>query len=431
MSDANEVKFSLKVMIDKQKNKVLFAEADSDFTDVLLSFLTLPLGRILKVLEGHNGDKARAIGSLTTLYRGLFSLNHFYFGGCNKYQLLNPCKSSGVKLKLTVDYPQPRKDLISEDTYCRKKSKTSRYASTVFRTPVANDGDKDVGFTIESASFMITDDLQVAPVVPGSVLQTLLNLGITETNEVELRTLTLGYNEIVDLLEGSLISSTPLTDLIFPERGQMDFVTKKLLPKASKEESSSSSMKMTVKAMIQKSTNMILFVEAKEDFVGFLFGFFFIPLGGVGCLLGGNTCLNNIDSLSRSISNLDGDKYLKTKDTKAMLLKPQISEIYNYDHFFPFAEKGLSTSKSARTYVEQEQVMYNVTDDLTVTPFCMTSSFSILSRLKIPLSDIDEVDLEIGLDEGLRILKASLTSTTALTDGLVNSIAKKQPKQER
>ncbi|KAL6554127.1 hypothetical protein OROMI_019800 [Orobanche minor] len=237
---------------------------------------------------------------------------------------------------------------------------------------------------------------------------------------------------IVDLLKGSLISSTPLTDLIFPERGKMDFVTKKLLTKVSKESSSSSSMKMTVKAMIQKSTNMILFVEAKEDFVGFLFSFFIIPLGGVGCLLGGNTCLNNIDSLSRSISNLDGDKYLKTKDTKAMLLKPQISEIYNnYDHLFPFAEKGLSTSKSARTYVGQEQIMYNVTDDLTVTPFCMTSSFSILSRLRIPLSDIDEVDLEIGLDEGLRILKASLTSTTALTDGLMNSIAKKQPKQER
>ncbi|KAL6554126.1 hypothetical protein OROMI_019799 [Orobanche minor] len=172
MSDANEVKFSLKVMIDKQKKKVLFAEADSDFTDVLLSFLTLPLGRIVKVLERHNGDKAPVIGSLTTLYRGLSSLNHIYLWGCSKYQLLNPYRSSGaehVKLKLIVDYPQPRiNDLIYEDPYCKKKSKRSRYSSTVSKSPVANDGDKDVGFTIKSASFIITDDLQVAPVVPGA-----------------------------------------------------------------------------------------------------------------------------------------------------------------------------------------------------------------------------------------------------------------------
>ncbi|KAL6529640.1 hypothetical protein OROGR_015263 [Orobanche gracilis] len=449
-----------------------------------------------------------------------------------KYQLLNPCKSSGaerVKLKLTIDYPQPRKDLLSEDTYCKKKIKTSRLPITGALSPLCPSrtftifpngkvrklNKTSVKSLIKSGwlkwknatGFLCDPDIpnrlkgkfyrtairptllygtecwavkqchvhkmsvaemrmlrwmcghtrkdRVAPVVPGSVLQTLLNLGITETDESELRTLTIGYNEIklqnhlryfllknitkhplegeiyiVDLLKGSLISNTPLTDLIFPERGKMDFVIKKLLPKVSKESSSSSSSKMTVKAMIQKSTNMILFVEAKEDFVGFLFSFFFIPLGAVGCLLGGNTSLDNIDSLSRSITNLDGNEYL-TKDTKAVLLKPQISEIYNnYDHFFPFAEKGLSTSKSARTYVLREQILYNVADDLTVTPFCMTSSYSFLSRLKIPLSDIDEVDLEIGLDEGLRILKASLTSTTALTDGLMNSIAKKQPKQE-
>lgn len=51
MSDAKEVKFSLKVLINKQKTKVLFAEAESDFSDVLLSFLTLPLGKIVNFGE--------------------------------------------------------------------------------------------------------------------------------------------------------------------------------------------------------------------------------------------------------------------------------------------------------------------------------------------------------------------------------------------
>ena len=46
MCDGKEGEFSLKVMINRQKTKVLFAEVDSLFADILLSFLTLPLGRI-------------------------------------------------------------------------------------------------------------------------------------------------------------------------------------------------------------------------------------------------------------------------------------------------------------------------------------------------------------------------------------------------
>ncbi|KAK6134779.1 hypothetical protein DH2020_031449 [Rehmannia glutinosa] len=79
MSNAKDVKFTLKVMINKQKSKVLFAEAGSDFVDVLLSFLTLPLGRIVMVLNDHYGDKTPAIGSLTTLYKGLSNLDDVHF----------------------------------------------------------------------------------------------------------------------------------------------------------------------------------------------------------------------------------------------------------------------------------------------------------------------------------------------------------------
>ncbi|EYU34023.1 hypothetical protein MIMGU_mgv1a0195142mg, partial [Erythranthe guttata] len=72
--DANkDVSFSLKVMINKDKNKVLFALIDADFADVLLSFLTLPLGKIVKVLAKHYGeeeDRAPVVGSLTSLYNG-------------------------------------------------------------------------------------------------------------------------------------------------------------------------------------------------------------------------------------------------------------------------------------------------------------------------------------------------------------------------
>lgn len=56
--------FNLTLMINKERTKVLFAFVDSDFADVLLSFLALPLGVILKLLADHCGEQAPKIGSL-------------------------------------------------------------------------------------------------------------------------------------------------------------------------------------------------------------------------------------------------------------------------------------------------------------------------------------------------------------------------------
>ncbi|WJZ88121.1 hypothetical protein VitviT2T_007451 [Vitis vinifera] len=46
---------SLKIAIDKEKNQVLFAESDIDFVDVLFSFLTLPMGTILRLADKKSG----------------------------------------------------------------------------------------------------------------------------------------------------------------------------------------------------------------------------------------------------------------------------------------------------------------------------------------------------------------------------------------
>lgn len=43
--------------------------------------------------------------------------------------------------------------------------------------------------------------------------------------------------------------------------------------------------------------------------------------------------------------------------------------------------------------------MFMVTDDLTVTPLFMQSTLSTLTELRIPLSDIEELEVNIGLDE--------------------------------
>ncbi|KAI3457339.1 hypothetical protein Pfo_014002 [Paulownia fortunei] len=478
MSDAKEVKFSLKVMINKQKTKVLFAEADSDFADVLLSFLTLPLGKIVRVLEKHYGDKAPVIGSLTTLYNGLANLSSVHFWTeYGKQMLLDPRNSLEAecrKLKLNVDDTQPMKYFRCGDRDC--KMKRSPYVSMYYdtrkcdcgkslnkamgisesKTQAADNGGDGV-FSEEGMSFLITDDLQMAPNVPGSIIQTLINLGITGTDGAELRLVTLGFNEIMDLLKLSLLSKTPLTDFIFPRRRRMNCLTgEDPLHQMEKESSSDSEKMIIVKAMVQKSTNKLLFAQAEEDFVDFLFSLLIIPLGGVEYLLGSNTSLKNIHNLYKSIDNVIDDKYLRTPDTKTRLIKPDLPPKYlSKNQIFSLTEQMTPTiyyfesitgpqnctvekgswmcfkdPKGEGSYVKGPGT-FIVTDDLTVTPSCMISSLSVLNRLKIPLSDVREMELQIGLEEALSILKASLTSPSALTNGLIKPILKKQQKQEQ
>ncbi|GFP79557.1 hypothetical protein PHJA_000099200 [Phtheirospermum japonicum] len=308
MSDPKNFKFCLKVVINKQKTKVLYAEADSDFTDVLLSFLTLPLGTIVKVLGKHYGDEAPVVGSLTSLYNGLSSLDGAHFcTESGKQMLLNPRNSSITecrKLKLNIDDTRHTKYFICRAIDLRGS-----------KTGGVDDGYDGV-FTSSKLYFIITDDLQVLPSGAGYAIQIIRNLGITDTNGTEVRDVTFGFNEVMELLKGSFLSKTPLTDLVLKER-QMDFVTVKceigtLLVGQIEKQTCSTAKKMTVKVILQESTNKLLFAEVEDDFVEFLFSFLTIPLGGVECLLDGRTSkLKNIENLYRSISHYYRNRILR------------------------------------------------------------------------------------------------------------------------
>jgi hypothetical protein len=46
----------LKILVDKQRNKVVFVEATKEFIDTLFSFLSLPLGTIIRLLATNNNN---------------------------------------------------------------------------------------------------------------------------------------------------------------------------------------------------------------------------------------------------------------------------------------------------------------------------------------------------------------------------------------
>ncbi|KAG8362864.1 hypothetical protein BUALT_BualtUnG0029600 [Buddleja alternifolia] len=341
MSNSEEVKFTLKVVINKEKNKVLFAEVDNSFADVLLSFLTLLLGTIVRLLAKHFADQAPTIGSLNTLYQG-------------------------------------------------------------------------------------------------SCMQILNNLGITETDGLEKRTLIAGFKEIMDLLKGSLVCKTPLSDLIFHKRPMVSATIISQLPHTGE---GATSQKIIVNAIISKSTNKILLVEADEDFINFLFSLLVIPLGKVVHHLGVDSSIGSVDNLYQSIINLEGGRYLKNEDLKNILLELELPPEYlSTNHIFSHIEDitlVMPSSVSNVKFVDgngtlgyvKRPATFMVTNDLVVTPFLAVSSLFFVTSLKIPVYDVEELKFEIGMEETLNILNAYLTSTSALTDGL-KPVSKRQVKKE-
>ncbi|KAG8387034.1 hypothetical protein BUALT_Bualt03G0211100 [Buddleja alternifolia] len=383
----DEFKFFLKAMINKERTKVLFLEVDSDFADVLLSFLTLPLGTIVRILEKHYRDKAVPVfGSLNTLRKGLKNVNSCTWR-CSE-MLLHPRNSFEEecrKLKVNVisedhmqdpihlypgqlhtwifvyhnvDDTEPTRYFTCGDLNCKKEGylyvsvyygagkcdHCGQSLSIELSIRETNTGVNDGGVFTRKMSFLISDDLQIMPNVPASIIQTLRNLGISGTDGVELWNMCVGFSEIMDLLKVSLFSETPLTDVILNKGHEMDSATvnseQGISPHQMETNTSPNSKKIIVKAMIQKSTNKLLFIQAEEDFVDFLFSFLTIPLGGVVGLLGSKTFLGSVDNFYRSIENLDSDKHMKNPGTKEGLLKPMLPPMYGSENqIFPINER--------------------------------------------------------------------------------------------
>ncbi|XP_047940794.1 uncharacterized protein LOC125188098 [Salvia hispanica] len=444
--------FSLKVMIDKETNKLLFARADRHFVDIVLSFMTLPLGRIIKVLKQHYGDEVPTFGSLNNLYHSLSNLDstHFVTDGAKRY-LLNPISSledDYRRLKLDITDYQPAEYFECSGSICfygfRSISmyydgiRRCRYFSYHTMTSkvakkVSNAGSSDGVWTIPRESFTIFDDLQLFPNEIGLV-RILALLGITGANKMELIQVDLGFNEIMKLLRASLMSPTPLSDVILIKTTPMDS-TSIPLNEISKEENPNSSS-VSLKVVMQKSSGKLLYAQAKEDFVEFLFSLFTIPIGGAEHLMGGKTCFKAIDNLYRSTAEFLGEEYFKTADTKKRLMNPNLPHgCTSRNQILPLVEECLPADytddlsnfyskkfpKGQGCYLEGPTT-YHVTNDLIVTPFCPLSVLSSLNSLKILISDVEEREIQIGFKEGLSILKASLTSTSVLTDALLTPI---------
>ncbi|GMI87077.1 hypothetical protein like AT5G01150 [Hibiscus trionum] len=226
---------------------------------------------------------------------------------------------------------------------------------------------------------------------------------------------------------------------------------------------------VSLKLLVDTKGKRVLYAEAGKDFVDFLFNILLLPVGSVIRLLTKEAMVGSLGNLYRSVENL-GDAYIIPKTNKDTLLKPKYSpsSATNIPLLLPTIQsstkqgfyhcsngggyytncrlyyandptatcpscsrvmnspatlvnppnKASTSSSSANEggYVKGV-VTYTIMDDLTVTPMSTISSIAMLSKFNVKQVDaLEEKVVNVGMKEGVELLKASLQSTTVLTD---------------
>ncbi|XP_056168955.1 uncharacterized protein LOC115682198 isoform X1 [Syzygium oleosum] len=230
-------KMSLKLLVDKRNQTVLFAEARKDFVDFLFHCLALPVGTIMSLLT-----KAGTVGGFGNLYMSVENLGDTYITPREKDALLNPkAQSAGpdVLLLLLPEAPPsvpinyytcPRSDLYNVNNSCRScvtgspstrcpgcNDKMSKKMSWVVGPAADAASSAEVpggeGGYVSGVMYMVMDDLVVKPMSPISGITLLKRFNVHEIEDLEEKVVDFGLDEAIKLLNASLHSKTVLTDI--------------------------------------------------------------------------------------------------------------------------------------------------------------------------------------------------------------------------
>ncbi|KAL4621260.1 hypothetical protein ACB092_06G215100 [Castanea dentata] len=205
MSIMSITNMRLKLLIDTENRKVLFAEADKDFIDFRFHILCLPLGTIIPLLK-----KQGMVGSFGNIYDSIENLSTTYLQpNVNKETLLkHKVHISGG----TGEVPLLLPDIESSST-SRKFYRCSRLQNNNCYGYVADDGSALCPSCQGVVTYMIMDDLEVKPMSTISSITLLNKFNVKQLGDLEENVVELGMEEGVKLLKASLQSKSVLTDV--------------------------------------------------------------------------------------------------------------------------------------------------------------------------------------------------------------------------
>ena len=206
VENKSDIHIQVKLVLRKSDGKVLYAQGEKNFADLLLSFLTFPLGGVVHALGG-----SCSLGSIDALHKSIYDLdaNKYLISMDVKYKLVNP--------QLAPQFNFRNQILPSENPYGRyycyyqgKNYQDSVKNNQFFITDEFRDDlgkyvrlDADLprgcsqGYAIGPRTYFTTDDLHFAPWSPISALN-LINQMETPLNDLKEKVITIGKTEVRD-----------------------------------------------------------------------------------------------------------------------------------------------------------------------------------------------------------------------------------------
>ncbi|KAL5161921.1 hypothetical protein HKD37_07G019123 [Glycine soja] len=306
------------------------------------------------------------------------------------------------------------------------------------------------GFVNETASLIIYDDMPVCLMFLEQVWELLRRLGIkdmmllsTKLNEV---LFVEAGKDFVDALFSFLklpLGTVARLVLKEPNVQPIEVASLSSLYQSSQSDfNASDSSKINMEIVHRKSNGKIVFAQGKEDFADFLSSLLTIPLGGMLHLTEGCSSLGSVEGLSywtsKEVKNNLVDRVLAPQFKLSNLMTSIYKDVSKY---FCYTENSytnlshahyiravitctalefvdsISETANSKGYVKGP-IMYMATDDLVVTLMSSISVISLLSSVCIHVNDLEEKVINIGINVGVLILQASLTSTSVLTVSL-------------
>ncbi|ONK78635.1 uncharacterized protein A4U43_C02F20870 [Asparagus officinalis] len=345
---ASEQKITVNFLVDKVKQRVVLAEADSDFVDILFSFLTLPLGTIIRLL-----NKQSHIGCMDKLYESVENLDVkiFQTESC-KTMLLFPRSAAeerceDLKVNICRAVLSPRTTYMCQKPDCC--AKTTCFASSVpkARCPYCqetmdmirawhkSDVDADKLFVKSGYKFIISDDLHITPASVEHCLSLIQKLGIENACILEHKAMDLGTGEILTLLGRLLVSYFPLTDLFFKNVGVANNVSsgvdvRSMIHVKGEGDAEAESNEIDINLFVTKANQEVSFVEAGGEFVNLVLSFLMLPLGSLISLKNEQSVMGSVDNLYWSAENF-GVENFKSEECKNILVSPKLGPFCGYN----------------------------------------------------------------------------------------------------
>ncbi|VVA99334.1 unnamed protein product [Arabis nemorensis] len=368
--------FKLKLLVDKEKKKVVLAKAGKDFVDVLFSFLLMPMETIVRLLENQKSQTRTTIGCFNNLYKGVVDVGKDYFltEAC-KQILLYPRyakKRQCRRLKLNIDdteglkyYRCPNLGISQScseaySNFCSLRCSCGEMMAEEIKVVA---GGSDEIFVSQKTSFMVTGNMEVEFASIVFTMKTLRGLGYKNLDNIE-EMFVDGRKELLWIRSGSNI-----------ELGRIDDFCKSM-----------KSLRSSGGTNALTCTHILPWKYRLRA-----------PLLDVCCTSDFNAWLVTINS--------------RPYDLK--LMYP------NYDG------SSKSTTHCSNGLVRRDTT-YIISDDLTITSTKLSSTFCIMKKWGVDLDDIEVQVINISKAE----LTASLMTSTALTTAL-GSLLPKKPKEEK